>query len=89
MITNKDLDRAQIILEEAFNQLKNSNQRDLSDLLMIANSLGKVYKKQNKLDKAGELLKFSYEETPNEWKALKEERLKDLNDFYNSFKPAE
>ena len=89
MITNKDLDRAQIILEEAFNQLKNSSQRDLSDLLMIANSLGKVYQKQNKLDKAGELLKFSYEETPNEWKALKEERLKDLNDFYNSFKPAE
>ena len=89
MKLNKDLNRAQVILEEAYQIVKGSEQPNLSDLLMITNSLGKLYQKLNKLDKAGELLKISYEETPNEWKALKESRLKDLNDFYNSFTPAE
>ena len=36
-----------------------------------------------------EVLKIAYEETPDEYKELKESRLKDLNDFYNSFSKAE
>lgn len=85
-ITNQNLDRAQILLERAFDILKNNNKiNNLLDYLMVANSLGKLYQKQNKIEQARELLKLSYEETPNELKKLKEERLKDLNDFYNSF----
>ena len=89
MITDKDLDRAEVILEEAYKIVKENQPVNLSDLLMISNSLGKLYQKQNKLSQAGELLKYSYEETPDEWKSLKETRLKDLNDFYNSFGKAE
>ena len=90
MITEKDLDRAEIVLEEAYKMLKENQQPvDLADLLMISNSLGKVYQKRNKLTQAGELLKYSYEETPKEWKSLKKSRLKDLNDFYSSFNKAE
>ena len=89
-ITNKNLDRAQILLETAFEILKDEQQsHSLYEYLMVANSLGKLYQKQNKMKQAGELLKLSYEETPDELKELKAERLKDLNDFYNSFKPAE
>lgn len=87
--TNKDLERAQTCLEEAYQIVSNSEQPKLSELLMIANSLGKLYFKQNKLKQASELLKFSYESTPNEWKELKEKRLQDLNDFYNSFSKAQ
>lgn len=89
MITNKDLNRAEVILEEAYKMVKASQPVDLADFLMISNSLGKLYQKQNKLSQAGELLKSSYEATPDEWKSLKEARLKDLNDFYNSFNKAE
>ena len=88
-ITNKDLDRAQILLETAYDILKQDQQSSKYDYLMVANSLGKLYLKQNKLQQAGELLKLSYEETPDELKELKAERLKDLNDFYNSFSKAE
>jgi tetratricopeptide (TPR) repeat protein len=89
MITNKDLNRAEVILEEAYKLVKERQPVDLADFLMISNSLGKLYQKQNKLSQAGELLKSSYEATPDEWKALKEARLKDLNDFYDSFSKAE
>ena len=89
MITDKDLDRAEIILEEAYKIAKESKQSNHSDYLMISNSLGKMYQKRNKLTQAGELLKIAYEETPDEYKELKESRLKDLNDFYNSFSKAE
>ena len=89
MITNKDLDRAEVILEKAYELSKQSQPVDLAEYLMISNSLGKLYQKQNKLTQAGELLKNSYEGTPDEWKSLKESRLKDLNDFYDSFGKAE
>ncbi len=89
MITNKDLDRAEVILEKAYELSKASQPVDLAEYLMISNSLGKLYQKQNKLTQAGELLKNSYEGTPDEWQSLKESRLKDLNDFYNSFGKAE
>ena len=87
--TNKNLERAQILLEEAYQLTLSNEQPNLSDTLMIANSLGKLYLKQNKLRQAGELLKYSYEHTPSEWKELKEKRLQDLNDFYNSFSEAQ
>ncbi len=89
MITNKDLDRAEVILEKAYELSKESQPIDLAEYLMISNSLGKLYQKQNKLIQAEELLKNSYEGTPDEWKALKESRLKDLNEFYDSFSKAE
>ena len=86
MITNKDLNRAELLFEQAYKILKeNDNHNNLSLYLMVANSLGKLYQKQNKLKKAGELLKIAYEETPDEETTLKAERLKDLNNFYNSF----
>ncbi len=86
MITDKDLDRSQLLLEQAFKILKNNeNHNNLLDYLMVSNSLGKLYQKQNKLDRARELLKIAYEETPDEYPALKAERLKDLNELYNSF----
>ena len=91
MITNKDLDRAQVMLELALKLMKeNEKLNDMRDYLMVANSLGKLYMKQNKIKQAGELLKIAYESTPEEESELKAERLKDLNEFYNSFgNPAE
>lgn len=89
METNQDLDKAQIFLEEAYQNVRNSEPPNLSELLMVANSLGRLYHKQNRLKEAGELLKLSYEGTPNEWKVLKQERLDDLNNFYSSFQTAE
>ena len=88
LVTNKDLERAQILLEEAYSLVRTSEKVVLADLLMVANSLGKLYHKQNKLKQAGELLKLSYEGTPEEWKALKKERLNDLNAFFDSFESA-
>jgi tetratricopeptide (TPR) repeat protein len=89
MISNKDLPRAQFLLEKAFNIVKNNKNSSQLDLLNVSNSLGILYQKLNMLDRAGELLKLSYENTPEEYKKLKEKRLKDLENFYNSFKTAE
>ena len=54
---------------------------DDANLIMLAHGLGKLYWKQNKLNEAGDLLKIAYEQSPEDWKALKEERLKDLEEF--------
>ena len=89
MKQNKNLDRAQVLLERAFLTAKSNEQVNQADFLMITNSLGKLYHKQNKLKEAGELLRLSYEQTPSEWGDLKQERLKDLNDFYDSFGQAQ
>ncbi len=89
-LMDKDLDRAQLLIETAYEVMsKDEKANNLEDYLDITNSLGKLYLKQNKLKRAGELLKIAYEETPDELKELKAERLKDLNDFYNSFGKAE
>lgn len=82
MITNKDFDRAQVLLESAYSTICEVEKPDLSDLLMIANSLGKLYLKKNKMKQAEELLKLSYENTPEEWTNLRQQRLNDLNEFY-------
>ena len=80
LTSSRNLDRAQVLLEKAFELLKNNNQAsNLSDYLMVANSLGKLYQKQNKLSRALELMKLAYDETPEEQKNLKASRLEDLN----------
>ena len=85
-LTNKDLDRAQLLLETAYETIQKDEKASNSDYLEIAHSLAKLYLKKNiNLKRAGELLKIVYEETPEEYKSLKEARLKDLNEFYNSF----
>ena len=78
---NEDLERAQELLEAAYLKIREKEPVDLANLLMLAHSLGKLYWKQNKLNEAGDLLKIAYEQSPEDWKALKEERLKDLEEF--------
>lgn len=78
---NEDLERAQELLETAYLKIREKEPVDLANLLMIAHSLGKLYWMQNKLNEAGDLLKIAYEQSPEDWKALKQERLKDLEEF--------
>lgn len=83
LLTRKgeDLERAQELLESAHVIVKAGEPVELSSLLMIAHSLGKLYWKQNKLNEAGDLLRIAYEQTPDDWTSLKEERKKDLATF--------
>lgn len=83
MLTRKgeDLERAQELLESAHLIVKGAEPVELSSLLMIAHSLGKLYWKQNKLNEAGDLLRIAYEQTPEEWQTLKAERKQDLLNF--------
>lgn len=78
----QDLPRAQTLLESAHAIVKRSNPPNLSDLLMIAHSLGKLYWKSGKLDEARQLLEIAYEQCPAEWISLREERSEDLQQFY-------
>jgi hypothetical protein len=48
---------------------------------MVAHSLGKLYAKQGKIIQAGELLKIAWEQCPEEWTVLREERLFDYAEF--------
>ncbi len=78
---NIDLARAEILLEGAYQQVKSRNPVDLADLLMITHSLGKLYWKLNRLKEAGELLKIAYEQCPEDWEAIREERRLDYEEF--------
>ncbi|MEW6708921.1 MAG: tetratricopeptide repeat protein [Candidatus Riflebacteria bacterium] len=78
---NNDLDRAQQLLESAHNLIQASETPMLSDLLMVAHSLGMLYWKRGKIEEAGKLLQIAWEECPAEWTILKETRLKDLELF--------
>ncbi len=79
--TDTDLDRAQNLLENAHQIIGRADPVDLADLLMVAHSLGKLYWKQGKTAQAGELLKIAWEQCPEEWAALREERLIDYVEF--------
>lgn len=79
--TNTDLERSQNLLENAYQIIKRSDPVDLADLLMVAHSLGKLYAKQGKIIQAGELLKIAWEQCPEEWTVLREERLFDYAEF--------
>ncbi len=80
---NIDLERARKLLERAHAIIKKSNPPNLSDLLMVAHSLGKLYWKTGKMNEARQLLQIAYDQSPSEWKILKKERLEDLNTFLN------
>jgi tetratricopeptide (TPR) repeat protein len=77
-----NLQRAQKLLEKAYQTLKKAESPLLSDMLMVVHSLGKLYWKQSKNQQAEELLKIAWEKCPSSWKSLKNERLNDLINFY-------
>lgn len=79
---NQDLDRAQKLLESAHQLVKSSEAPMLSDLLMVAHSLGILYWKLGKLDEAEKLLEIAWEQCPENWPNLKETRFNDLKRFY-------
>lgn len=76
-----DLDRAQQLLESAHKLIQASETPMLSDLLMVAHSLGMLYWKRGKIEEASKLLQIAWEECPAEWTSLKETRMKDLELF--------
>lgn len=80
--TEKDLERAQKLLETAHQQIKTSETPMLSELLMVAHSLGTLYWKQGKTAEAEKLLEIAWEQCPPEWDSLKSARLNDLLNFY-------
>ena len=53
---------------------------------MVSNSLGILYWKQGKLEVAGKLIQISYEQCPDEWKKIKEERRLIWEEFQQSMK---
>ncbi len=77
----QNLDRAQKLLETAHHLIKNSETPMLSDLLMVAHSLGILYWKQGQLNKAEKLLEIAWSQSPPSWKDLKEKRFNDLKDL--------
>lgn len=79
---NQDLERAANLLEDSYQNVKRIEPPPLSELLMIAHSLGSLYWKQGKLVEAQELLELSWSQCPPEWKSLKQERLESLTRFY-------
>ena len=80
----EDLERAQNLLESAYQSLKQPDPPNLSDLLMVAHSLGKLYWKQGKFEEAGKLMEIAYEQCPDEWAILRQDRLADLQEFYRT-----
>lgn len=78
---NTEMDRARELLEGAYQIIRKSEPVDLGELLMISHSLGKLYWKQGRNREAGELLKIAWQQCPEEWPVLKEERRKDYAEF--------
>lgn len=78
---DKDLERSLELLESAHRIIRDLPDPPLSDLLMIAHSLGKLYWKTGKLREAGELLELAYTQSPDDWVNLKKERLADFQQF--------
>ncbi|HNX74527.1 MAG TPA: tetratricopeptide repeat protein [Candidatus Rifleibacterium sp.] len=78
---NTSLERAEQLLENAYQLVKSRNPVDLADLLMVTHSLGKLYWKQNRMKEAGELLKIAWEQCPEDWPVIREERRLDYEDF--------
>jgi len=79
---NGDLVRAQALLEEAYKGYRSRNPPFLSDILTAAHSLGTLYWKQGKLDKAEELLTIAFSQCPLVWKDIREERSQSLKRFF-------
>ncbi|HQB82589.1 MAG TPA: tetratricopeptide repeat protein, partial [Candidatus Rifleibacterium sp.] len=78
---NTEMDRARELLEGAYQIIRKSEPVDLGELLMISHSLGKLYWKQGRNREAGELLKIAWQQCPEEWPVLKEERRRDYAEF--------
>lgn len=71
---NINLSRAEFLLELAYKIYKKQHPPRLSDILTVSHSLGKLYAKQNKLERAEKLLFISYSECPIQWKEKRAER---------------
>ncbi len=78
---NQDMERAEMLLKNSYDMVKTRNPVDLADLLMVTHSLGKLYWKQNRMKEAEELLKIAWEQSPEDWQMLREERRLDYEDF--------
>lgn len=78
---NSEMERARELLEGAYQIIRKSEPIDLGELLMVSHSLGKLYWKQGRNREAGELLKIAWQQCPEEWPVLKEERRRDYADF--------
>jgi len=78
---NIEMERAEELLEGAYQIIRKSEPVDLGELLMISHSLGKLYWKQGRSREAGELLKIAWQQCPEEWSVLKEERRRDYAEF--------
>ena len=78
---NSEMERAEELLEGAYQIIRKSEPVDLGELLMVSHSLGKLYWKKGRNREAGELLKIAWQQCPEEWLVLKEERRRDYADF--------
>ncbi len=78
---NSEMERARELLEGAYQIIRKSEPVDLGELLMVSHSLGKLYWKQGRNREAGELLKIAWQQCPEEWPVLKEERRRDYAEF--------
>lgn len=78
---NSEMERARELLEGAYQIIRKSEPIDLGELLMVSHSLGKLYWKQGRNREAGELLKIAWQQCPEEWPVLKEERRRDYAEF--------
>lgn len=79
---DQDLERAANLLEDAYQNIRRIEPPPLSDLLMVAHSLGSLYWKQGKLDEARQLLEIAWNQCPVDWQSLRKERFESLKLFY-------
>jgi len=85
--TNGDLDRAQLLLEDAYRIYRSKQPPLLSEILQVTHSLGIVAWKKGQMKRASELLQIVAEQSPAEWGPLTEERQADLRRFIASGSP--
>lgn len=79
---DQDLERAANLLEDAYQSIRRNDPPPLSELLMVAHSLGTLYWKQGKLEEARQLLEIAWSQCPVEWLSLRKERFESLKQFY-------
>ncbi len=81
---NRDLPRARTILEAAYQQYKEQSSPRLQDILSVTHSLGMLYARIGESAKARELLTLAFDQTPADWREIKEARSRDLNRYLAS-----
>ncbi|MFZ2957852.1 MAG: O-antigen ligase family protein [Candidatus Ozemobacteraceae bacterium] len=79
--TGGDLEKAGNLLDGAWKTYRSRVPPVLADVLNVSHSLGTLFWKQGKLDRAQDLLTTAFEECPLEWKETRERRARDLKRF--------